>query len=223
MGQKANPIDLRRGVTTGWPSRWFSGHRDYAKKLLQDIRIRKFLHAKLKDASISEIEIERDGSHTSIRISSSKPGVIIGRSGTAIDDLKKVLDRKFEGHFDLSIKEIKNPDLDAAILADSVAFQLERRIAFRRAAKSAIRKAMESGAKGVKISVGGRLGGADIARSEFFSEGKIPLQTFRADISYAMKRAETTYGTIGIKVWIFRGEVFRDRVQKKMKSDEALS
>ena len=215
MGQKANPIDIRLGITTTWPSKWFADGKNYAKYLHQDLAIRKYLEEKLKDASIARIEIERGSSITTIGIYSSKPGVIIGRSGTAIEDLKKELYRIFRENFDVNIKEVKNPDLDARILADGVARQIEKRVAFRRAAKSAIQRATESGAKGIKIQLGGRLAGADIARTELFKEGNIPLHTFRADISYAADRAETTYGTIGVKVWVYRGDVFKTKLGEK--------
>jgi len=212
MGQKVNPKDMRVGIIQPWPSRWFATKKNFAKKLLQDIKIRNYLEKKLRDAAVSKIEIERTSSHISVIIFSSKPGVIIGRSGDSIDGLKTELFRKFNTRFDVVIREVKNPDIDARLLADSVARQIEKRIAFRRAAKSAVRKAMEGGAKGVKVLVSGRLGGAEISREEFYTEGKIPLQTFRADIDYATDRAETTYGTIGVKVWVFKGEVFKDRL-----------
>jgi small subunit ribosomal protein S3 len=218
MGQKANPNDVRLGIITQWSGKWFAQGKAYQKNLHQDIQIRKFLKGRLPDAGVSRIEIQRTSAHTVVIVFSSKPGVIIGRSGTAIDDLKKELDRKFGGYFDLSIQEVKNPDLDADIVADSVAYQLVRRVMFRRAAKGAIRKAMDAGAKGVKVEISGRLNGAEIARREFFLEGKIPLQTFRADISYASRRAETSYGTLGVKVWIFRGEIFKERLKKKMRA-----
>jgi small subunit ribosomal protein S3 len=221
MGQKANPTDIRTGIIRSWPSRWFALGKQYRVLFHQDNQIRSYIENRLPDAGISNIEIERDSSNISVAIASSKPGVIIGRSGTAIEDLKKELKRQFNATFDVTIREIKNPDLDAEILADLVGQQISRRVAFRRAAKSAVRKAMDGGAKGVKVEVNGRLNGAEISRTEFFAEGKIPLQTFRADISYASKRAETTYGTIGVKVWVFRGEVFKDRVQKKLQEDEA--
>lgn len=203
---------MRVGIIQPWPSRWFATKKNFAKKLLQDIKIRNYLEKKLRDAAVSKIEIERTSSHISVIIFSSKPGVIIGRSGDSIDGLKTELFRKFNTRFDVVIREVKNPDIDARLLADSVARQIEKRIAFRRAAKSAVRKAMEGGAKGVKVLVSGRLGGAEISREEFYTEGKIPLQTFRADIDYATDRAETTYGTIGVKVWVFKGEVFKDRL-----------
>jgi small subunit ribosomal protein S3 len=216
MGQKANPNDVRLGITYDWPGKWYADGKSFQKNLYQDIKIREFLMKKLPDAGIARIEIERTSAHIAVVIFSSKPGVIIGRSGTAIEDLKKQLNKHFGENFDLSIREIKNPDLDAGILAESVSYQLSRRVAFRRAAKSAVKKAMDAGAKGIKIEISGRLNGAEIARREFFLEGKIPLQTFRADISYSSQRAETTYGTLGIKVWVFRGEVFKDRVKKKL-------
>ncbi len=214
MGQKVNPKDIRIGIIHTWPSRWFANKKSFAKKLLSDMNIRSYLGKKLKEASISRIEIERTSSHVSVMIFSGKPGVIIGRSGDSIENLKKELFRKFGEHFDISVREVKNPDIDARLLADSVARQIEKRVAFRRAAKGAVRKAMEGGAKGVKVAVSGRLGGAEISREEFYIEGKIPLQTFRADIDYAIDRAETTYGTIGIKVWVFKGEIFKNRLEK---------
>lgn len=216
MGQKANPNDVRIGITNTWPSRWYAGKKDFGKFLMQDIKIRKYINEKYKEAGIAKIEIERDNTHVMISIFSNKPGIIIGRSGTAIEDLKKELYRRFGEHFDVNVKELKTADLDSTILADLVARQIEKRVTFRRAAKAALKKAQDAGAKGVKVEVSGRLGGADIARKEFYTEGKIPLQTFRADISYATDRAETTYGTIGVKVWVFRGEVFKDRLEKKM-------
>lgn len=219
MGQKANPNDVRIGITTRWPSTWYADAKNFSRYLRQDILIRKFLSGKLVDAGISRIEIERTSAHTSLIIHSSKPGVIIGRSGTAVEDLKKELQRKFGEHFDVTIREVKNADVDAEILAESVAFQLSRRVSFRRAAKGVIKKAMDAGAKGVKVQISGRLNGAEISRTEFFIEGKIPLQTFRADISYSSRRAETTYGTLGVKVWVFRGEVFKNRIQKKLEMD----
>ncbi|QQS58802.1 30S ribosomal protein S3 [Candidatus Peregrinibacteria bacterium] len=216
MGQKANPNDVRIGITTRWPSMWYADAKNFSRYLKQDICIRKFLSRKLTDAGISRIEIERTSAHTALIIHSSKPGVIIGRSGTAVEDLKKELQKEFGENFEVTIREVKGPDLDAEILAESVAFQISRRVSFRRAAKGILKKAMDAGAKGAKVQISGRLNGAEISRTEFFLEGKIPLQTFRADISYSSRRAETTYGTIGIKVWIFRGEVFKNRLQKKM-------
>lgn len=211
MGQKANPNDIRIGITNTWPSRWYAGKKGFQKYLLQDINIRKYLGKKLKDAGVAKIQIERNNANTSVTIYSSKPGMIIGRSGTAIEDMKGELHKKFGEHFNVNVKELKNSELDATILADLVARQMEKRVAFRRATKAAVRKAMDAGAKGIKVEVSGRLGGADIARKEFVTEGKIPLQTFRANISYATDRAETTYGTIGVKVWVFKGEIFKDR------------
>jgi len=212
MGQKANPIDMRLGITTTWASTWFASGKKYAKNLHTDLRLRSYLEKKLKHAGIAKIEIERGTAITAVSIFSAKPGVIIGRSGTAIDDLKQDLYRKFGENFEVNIREVKNPDANARIVAENVARQIEKRIAFRRAGKSAVQRAMESGAKGIKVQMSGRLAGADIARSESFKEGNVPLHTFRADIGYAMERAETTYGTIGVKVWIYGGDVFKQKV-----------
>lgn len=211
MGQKVNPNSLRLNITRTWDSIWFAGKRDYARLLHNDIAIRKFLAAKAKDAGVAKIEIKRNGKITTIDVHVAKPGLMIGRQGAAVEDLKKELATKFSENFDVNILEIKKPDLESAIVAESVAHQISRRIAYRRAAKMAIQRAMEGGAKGIKIAIAGRLNGAEIARSEFFKEGNIPLHTLRADVSYADNRAETMYGTIGVKVWIYRGEVFKAR------------
>lgn len=208
MGQKANPNDIRIGITRGWSSIWYANKRDYAKFAIQDLFIKDYLKNKLKHASVANIVIKRKNNNVDIDVHSSKPGIIIGKSATAVNDLEKIVSKKFKIDCNINIVDVKNPGLEAVIVADMVARPIENRVAFRRAISFAAKKAMDSGAKGIKIKVSGRLGGADIARSEFFSEGKIPLQTFRADISYAMDRAETTYGTIGVKVWIFRGEIF---------------
>jgi len=218
MGQKVNPNGMRVGIINNWSGIWFAGKKDFSKTFLSDLKIRNFLKENLKNAGITKVEISRNNQIISIAIFSSKPGVIIGRSGSSIEELKQKLSKKFNENFDVSIHEVKNPDLEAAILTDFVAQQLEKRIPFRRAAKMALKRSMESGAKGVKISVAGRLGGVDIARNEFFSEGKIPLHTFRADISYNYRQAKTTYGVIGVKAWVFRGEIFEDRLRKKIKT-----
>ncbi len=215
MGQKVNPNVIRIGITSKWQSRWFAKGKNFAKNLKKDYELRKFLKNKLKEAGIIRIEIERKNEMTHISIYSSRPGVIIGRQGESIDDLKVLLQKTFRENFDVSIKEIKKPELEAGNLADMIGRQLEKRMPFRRAAKMAIQKGIEAGAKGVKVQVGGRLGGVDIARSETFSEGKIPLHTFRADISYAQDTANTTFGAIGIKVWVFRGEVFKKKFEEK--------
>lgn len=208
MGQKVHPKGIRIGVNRTWDSKWYANKRNFAKFFLQDTEIRKAINAKIVDAGVARIEIERSIKNVIINIYTSKPGVIIGRQGAAIDQLKEDLERKFNERFEINIKEIKKPDLEAELVADSIARQIEKRVAYRRAAKMAIQRAMESGAKGVKVFLGGRLNGVEIARSEMFTEGKIPTQTLRADISYAIERANTTYGVIGVKVWIYRGEIF---------------
>ncbi|MBI5415166.1 30S ribosomal protein S3 [Candidatus Peregrinibacteria bacterium] len=216
MGQKVDPNGLRIGITHTWNSRWYADKKKYPKLINLDFKVRKHLMEKLKSAGIARIDIERTNKSTHVSLYTAKPGVIIGRQGTAVEDLKKELLLKFNERFDISIKEVKRPDLESTLVADNVARQLERRIAFRRAAKAAIQKTMEAGAKGIKIHVSGRLGGVEIARNEFFTQGKIPLHTFRADISYAEDKALTTYGAIGVKVWIYRGEIFK----KKGKNEE---
>lgn len=222
MGQKVNPVGLRIGITHTWNSRWFSENkRQYAKMVNMDREIRKYLEAKLKDAGIASIVIERSDKVINISIYTSRPGVIIGRQGTAIEDLKMDLFKTFNERFEVAIKEVKKPELEAKLVAENVAMQLERRIAFRRAAKMAVQKTMEAGAKGIKVLVSGRLGGAEIARSEFFAEGKIPLHTFRADISYHHTTAQTTYGGIGVKVWIYRGQVFNKKRKNAAHNEES--
>lgn len=214
MGQKVNPNIIRIGITKSCDSRWFARKKQFTKNLHQDVAIRKYLKKHLKDAGIIRFEIERKSGMVHIDIYSSRPGVIIGRQGGSIEDLKKALRKEFKDNFDISIKEVKNPDTEAAHLADMIARQIEKRFPFRRAAKNAISKAMEAGAKGVKVEVSGRLGGAEIARRESYSEGKIPLHTFIADISFSNDEAHTTYGIIGVKVWTFKGEVFKKRIEQ---------
>lgn len=211
MGQKVNPKILRIGIIKDWDNKWYAGKRNYSKLLLQDIEIKKIIHEKLADASVSKIEIQRTANKVIINIHSAKPGLIIGRQGAGIESLKEDLERKFREEFSISIKEISKPTLDAYLLADSIAKQVEKRISYRRAAKMAVDKAIESGAQGVKIFAAGRLNGVEIARSEFFTKGKIPLHTLRADIDYAVIHARTAYGTIGIKVWIYKGDVFKKK------------
>lgn len=208
MGQKINPIGLRIGINRDWDSRWFAGKRDYAKLLHEDLLLRKTITDRLQDAGISRIEIQRNANIVTLNIHTSRPGLVIGSQGAAIENLRSFLESKFHEKFVINIKEIKKPYQDATILAELVGKQIEKRIPYRRACKMAIERGMESGAKGVKINVAGRLNGVEIARTQFFLEGKIPLQTFRSDIDYAYYRAMTTYGTIGVKVWVYRGEIF---------------
>lgn len=206
MGQKVNPHGLRVGVIKGWDSKWYAG-KDYEKFLLEDIKIREFIKEKLFLSGISKVEIERASNKARISIHTAKPGMVIGRQGSNIELLKSDLKKMTESAIEINIVEVKTPDMDATLVAESIAAQLERRIAFRRAMKQCVGRTMRMGAKGIKITCGGRLGGAEIARSESYREGSIPLHTLRADIDYGTAEAHTTYGRIGIKVWIYKGEV----------------
>lgn len=206
MGQKVNPHGLRVGIIKTWDSRWFA-EKDYEKFLLEDIKIREYIKEKLFSAGISRVEIERAANRARITIHTAKPGMVIGRGGANIEQLKKELKTMTESQVDINIQEIKQQDLDATLVAESIASQLERRIAFRRAMKQSVGRTMRMGAKGIKVMVGGRLGGAEITRSESYREGSIPLHTLRADIDYGTAEAHTTYGRIGVKVWIYKGEV----------------
>ena len=206
MGQKVNPHGLRVGVIKGWDSKWYAG-KDYEKFLLEDIIIREFINEKLFLSGISKVEIERASNKARISIHTAKPGMVIGRQGSNIELLKSDLKKMTESAIEINIVEVKTPDMDATLVAENIAAQLERRIAFRRAMKQCVGRTMRMGAKGIKITCGGRLGGAEIARSESYREGSIPLHTLRADIDYGTAEAHTTYGRIGIKVWIYKGEV----------------
>lgn len=209
MGQKVNPKSLRIGIINSWDSNWFAGKHQYKKLLHEDLRIRDFIKKYFKEGHISKVEILRDANTTNLIVHTSRPGAIIGRQGEGIEKFQEELGKNFRPkRFSVTIKEIKNPDLDAYIVAENIARQVTRRVSYRRAVKSAVQRAMETGAKGIKISIKGRLNGVEIARSETFTEGKIPLHTLRANIDYALYPAWTTYGTIGIKVWIYKGEIF---------------
>ena len=207
MGQKTNPIGLRLGIIKSWESRWFS-EKDYSKLLQEDINIRKFLMKKLSSAGISKVVIERPAKLAKVTIYSSRPGVIIGKKGSDIEKLKKEVSKIASGDVSINIVEIKKPELDSQLVADNIAQQLERRVAFRRAMKRAVQSAMRLGALGIRVNCSGRLGGAEIARTEWYREGRVPLHTLRADIDYGVSRANTTYGICGVKVWIFKGEKF---------------
>ena len=211
MGQKVSPVGLRIGINKTWESKWYAGNKDFAKYLENDNKIRKFLTKKLKDAAVSSILIERNANKTDIIINTAKPGVVIGHGGDDIEKLRKELVKLVGENVQISIMEIKNPDIDAAIVAENIAHQIENRVSFRIAQKRAIRNAMKAGAKGIKTAVSGRLGGADMARTEHYVEGNVPLHTLRADIDYAHKEADTTYGKIGVKVWIYKGEILPTR------------
>ncbi|OEH86333.1 30S ribosomal protein S3 [Desulfuribacillus stibiiarsenatis] len=206
MGQKVSPVGLRVGIIKDWESRWYAG-KDYADLLLEDIAIRKFVSKQLKDAAVSKIEIERAANRVNVTVFTAKPGMVIGKGGSEVENLRLALTKMTNKKVHININEIKYPELDAFLVAVSIAQQLERRVSFRRAMKQAIQRTMRSGAKGIRTMVSGRLGGADIARSESYSEGTVPLHTLRADIDYATFEADTTFGKLGVKVWIYRGEV----------------
>ena len=210
MGQKVNPHGLRVGVIKDWDSRWFAKKNEIGDLIVEDNKIRKFIKKELYVAGISRIEIERDSSRTRVIIHCAKPGVVIGRSGSEITKLEAVLTKLVGKPIKVNIEPIKTPDMDAQLVAENIAGQLERRISFRRAMKQCMQRSMRLGAKGIKTSVSGRLGGADIARVETYHEGTIPLQTLRADIDYGFAIANTTYGCVGVKVWIYKGEVLRE-------------
>jgi len=206
VGQKVNPVGLRIGVIRDWESKWFAG-KDYADLLHEDIKIRDFLKKRLYDAAVPNVEIERVANRLNITIHTAKPGMVIGKGGAEVENLRQQLSKLTDKKVHININEIKTPELNAQLVAESIAQQLERRISFRRAMKQAIQRSMRSGAKGIKTLVSGRLGGAEIARSEGYSEGTVPLHTLRADIDYGVAEAHTTYGRLGVKVWIYRGEV----------------
>ncbi len=214
MGQKVSPVGLRIGINKDWEAKWYANNNDFSKCLENDMKIRKVLEKKLKDASVSKVEIERNNKRTEITIHTSKPGIIIGRGGEEIEKLKKEMSNLVGENIQISIVDIKKPEVDANLVAQSIANQIENRASFRMAQKRAIRNAMKGGVKGIKTLVSGRLGGADMARSEGYTEGTIPLHTLRADIDYATSEADTTYGKIGIKVWIYRGEILQDKKAK---------
>jgi len=206
MGQKVHPKGFRVGVLEGWESRWFA-EREYATLLHDDIRIREFIKKRLYHAGIAKIEVERAANKAKINIYTARPGIVIGKKGVEIEKLKTELSQQTDREVYLNIHEVRRPDLDAQLVSENVALQLERRVAFRRAMKESVTRAIRMGAQGVKVRCSGRLGGAEIARTEWYREGRVPLHTLRADISYGVAEARTTYGVIGVKVWIFRGEV----------------
>ena len=211
MGQKVSPVGLRMGINKTWEAKWYADNKEFSKILEKDNKIRQYLLKKLKGASVSSVIIERNKKKTDIIINTAKPGMVIGHGGDEIEKLKKELTKLVDENIQISIMEIKKPDLDAALVAESIAHQIENRVSFRIAQKRAIRNTMKSGAKGIKTSVSGRLGGADIARTEGYTEGNLPLHTLRADIDYAHKEANTTYGKIGVKVWIYKGEILPNK------------
>jgi small subunit ribosomal protein S3 len=215
VGQKVNPVGMRIGIIRDWESKWFAG-KDYADLLHEDLKVREYIQKRLSEAAVSKIEIERAANRLNITIHTAKPGMVIGKGGTEVEALRKALNQLTGKRVHINILEIKKPDLDAKLVAENIARQLEARVSFRRAQKQAIQRTMRAGAQGIKTMVSGRLGGADIARSESYSEGTVPLHTLRADIDYAHAEADTTYGKLGVKVWIYRGEV----LPAKKKSEE---
>ncbi|MBA5875424.1 MAG: 30S ribosomal protein S3 [Nitrospira sp. CR1.2] len=206
MGQKTHPIGYRIGYNYTWSSRWFAD-KDYAKLLHQDIKIRKMVKAKLYHAGVAKVEIERSGDQTRVIIHTARPGIIIGRKGAEVDKLKAALEKEYSGQAYITVKEIKKPELDAQLVSENVATQLEKRVAFRRAMKRSVQSALRLGAQGIKIMVAGRLGGAEIARTEWYREGRVPLHTLRAEVDYGFAEAHTTMGQIGVKTWIYKGEL----------------
>ncbi|MCH2346845.1 MAG: 30S ribosomal protein S3 [Pseudomonadales bacterium] len=207
MGQKVHPTGIRLGIVKKHSSVWFAEGREYAENLLVDLQVRDFVKKHLANASVSRVDIERPAQRAKITIYTARPGIVIGKKGEDVEALRRILTEKMGVPVQINIEEIRKPDLDAQLVADSVAQQLQRRVMFRRAMKRAVQNAMRQGAEGIKVQVGGRLGGVEIARSEWYREGRVPLHTLRADIDYATSEATTTYGIIGVKVWIFKGEI----------------
>ena len=222
MGNKVHPIGLRLGIVTKWKSVWYAKSKDYANYLEQDILVRSYLEKKLQNAGVSSIQIERLAQNARITVKAARPGIIIGRKGSDAEELSKVCSKYMNIPVRVNIAEVKKPELDATIVANNVAQQLERRVMYRRAMKRAVQSTMKSGALGIKICVSGRLGGAEIARSEWYREGRVPLHTLRADIDFSISEAMTTYGIIGVKIWIFRGEILKvkdDALEQKEKTE----
>jgi small subunit ribosomal protein S3 len=222
MGQKVNPIGLRLGINRTWDSRWFKGGQEYGKRLHEDLKIRDGLMKLLKQAAVSRIIVERPHGKCRVTIHSARPGVVIGKKGADIDKLRKFVSKITDAEVAINIVEVRKPEVDATLVAESIAQQLERRVAFRRAMKRAVQSAMRLGAEGIRINCSGRLGGAEIARLEWYREGRVPLHTLRADVDYGTGTAFTTYGTCGIKVWIFKGEILEHdpMAQDKRLNDE---
>ena len=208
MGQKVNPIGIRLGIVKQWTSKWYADSKDYADQLNADLEIRDYLKKRLSQASVSRIQIDRPAKNAHITIHTARPGLVIGKKGEDIDSLRAEVSRRMGIPVHISVEEIRKPELDAQLVAEGITQQLERRVMFRRAMKRSVQTSMRLGAQGIKISIAGRLNGAEIARSEWYREGRVPLHTLRADIDYGFAEANTTYGIIGVKVWIFKGEVF---------------
>ena len=222
MGQKVNPNGLRIGINKDWQAKWYANNTDFSKVLANDVKIRNYIEKNLKNASIAKVEIERNAKRCEVVIHSAKPGVIIGHGGEGIEELKKTLSKVAGEEIQITISDIKKADMDAQLVAENIAGQITNRASFRMAQKRAIRNAMKAGAKGIKTSVSGRLGGADMARSEGYTEGTIPLHTLRADVDYATAEADTTFGKIGVKVWIYKGEILnrKNKNNTEVKEDK---
>lgn len=214
MGQKVHPYGFRLGYNKNWLSRWFANKKDYAGNVFEDDQIRKYLKKKLYHAGISRLEIERAGGKVRLLVFTARPGIVIGRKGVEIEKLREDLRHRFDREFSIEVNEIRRPETDAQLVAENIAVQLERRIAFRRAMKRTVGMARKFGAEGIKVSCAGRLAGAEIARSEWYREGRVPLHTLRADLDYGFAEARTTYGVIGVKVWIFKGEILDQEVEQ---------
>jgi small subunit ribosomal protein S3 len=222
MGQKVNPVGLRLGINRTWDSRWFASRGEYGKLLHEDIKIRKLLMDELKQAAVSKVVIERPHKKARVTIHSARPGIVIGKKGADIEKLRKQVSKLTDSEVHINIVEVRKPEIDANLIAASIAQQLERRIAFRRAMKRAVQSAMRLGAEGIKITCGGRLGGAEIARVEWYREGRVPLHTLRADVDYGHATANTAYGTCGVKVWVFKGEIMEhDPMASERRQSEA--
>ncbi|MEK6551201.1 MAG: 30S ribosomal protein S3 [Pseudomonadota bacterium] len=221
MGQKVHPIGFRLGVIRDWSAKWYSGGRQYARHLLADMRLRDYIKEKLKGAAVSHIIIERPTQKISVTVHTARPGIVIGKKGEDIERLRQELTKLAGQPVQLSVEEVRQPELDAQLVAENIAQQLEKRIMFRRAMKRAVQNTMRLRALGIKIMVAGRLNGAEIARTEWYREGRVPLHTLRADIDYGFSEAHTTYGTIGVKVWIFKGEIFDQNLPKAVDSEAA--
>lgn len=211
MGQKVQPVGIRLGISSDWKSCWYASGTEYAKNLKEDLQVRDYIHKRLENASISDIKIERPAQNLKVVIHTARPGTVIGKKGEDINSLRRELTEMNGAPVSVSVEEIRKPDLDAQLVAESICQKLEKRMMFRRAMKLAVKNSMRVGALGVKVMISGRLNGADIARTEWYREGRVPLHTFRANVDYGFAEAMTTYGVIGVKVWIFNGEVFRDQ------------
>jgi len=218
LGQKTHPIGIRLGIINTWDSRWFA-RKNYTEMLHEDLAVQKYIKANLSHAGVPKVEIERTGQKMKATIHTARPGIIIGKKGAEVEKLKKALEKLTGKEMSVDIKEIRKPELDATLVAENIAMQLEKRIAFRRAMKKAVQSSRRFGAQGIKVSCGGRLGGAEIARSEWYREGRVPLHTFRSDIDYGVAEAKTTYGRIGIKVWIYKGDILQEPAVQSTSSE----